>query len=108
MNLLNDYLKPWQPIFQDFSVSVRLCPKKGVWNFQALTTPAFISAWRVPDTFFLGKAFRAKMTNLLARSIRPLAQASAGKALPGRRLLWRSALERGTITPPDHRASHPA
>jgi hypothetical protein len=36
----------------------RLCPEKGVWNFQALKTPAFIGAGEF-RTLFLGKACSA-------------------------------------------------
>src|SRR5438094_7630171 len=32
--------------------STRLCPKKGVWNFQALETPAFIRAGEFQTPFF--------------------------------------------------------
>ena len=46
-------------IFHDFSPLARLCPRKGVWNFRALKTSAFIE-WRVPDTFSWAKPCAAQ------------------------------------------------
>src|SRR5438445_6175392 len=46
-----------------------LCPKKGVWNFQALKTPAFIEAGELQTPFF-GQSWQASMEDGEA-AIRP-------------------------------------
>src|SRR5438105_14951513 len=47
------------------SLHGRLCPKKGVWNFQAPKTPGTYTGSRVTDTFFC-----AKPASLATRDLR--------------------------------------